>query len=156
MAELATPSADLVIDIYPRGWDIWRGTKAQLMAERLVPPHIKWPDRVLNRTWHEGNLTCKLRRCRPPETSDPQDLWVEGDYWILRRSRTSLFLDEFAEARFYEKLCKLARDLWEQTPEGVNEFKRWKAAQNDKRFQDFLARLSTKDASTRNAAARKK
>ncbi len=152
MSELVTPKSDLVLNIYPRGWDIWRGTSAQLIAEGLIPSHIKWPERLLSRTWIQDGLICKLHRCRPPEKKDPQNLWMKGDYWLLRRSRTSRFIDELAEARTYEKLCELTRKLREQTPEGINELKRWIDAQDDQRFQAFMARLRTKEPSRRNSS----
>jgi hypothetical protein len=81
---------------------------------------------------------------------DPQNLWMKGDYWLLRRSRTSIFIDELAAARTYEKLCELTRKLHEQTPEGVNELKRWSDAQGDKRFQAFLVLLRAQKPSRRN------
>ena len=153
MSELVTPKSDLVLNIYPRGWDIWRGTGAQLIAEGLIPSHIKWPERLLSRTWIQDGLICKLHRCRPPEKKDPQNLWMKGDYWLLRRSRTSRFIDELTEARSYEKLCELTRKLRKQTPEGISELKRWVAAQDDKRFQAFLALLGTDQPSRPNSSA---
>ena len=151
MAELATPNSDLVIHIYPRGWDIWRGTSGQLIAEGLVPSHIKWPERLLSRSWSQGGLIYKLHRCRPPEIKDPQNLWMKGNYWLLRRSRTSIVIDELAAARTYEKLCELTRKWREQTPDGVNELKRWLDAQDDKRFQAFLVQLRASKPSRRNS-----
>lgn len=149
MAELATLDCELSINIYPRGWDIWRGTTDQLKAERVIPTYIKWPERDESLSWSQGDLTCELRRCRPPGMKGPRKVWIDGDYWLLRRGRTATLFDGFATARSYKKQSELVRALWEKTPEGVVELNRWQDARDDEGFQTFLRLLNAQKPSRR-------
>jgi len=62
------------------------GTRAQLEAEGVIPPDMEWPDGKKRLCWESGKFSCWLQRIRPEGLKGPMKLWVEGDWWCLRRN----------------------------------------------------------------------
>lgn len=136
---LPSPKPELVIDIYPRGYDSWTGTSAQLIDEGLVPEGFKWPVGRGSRYWEAGGLDFWLRRCRPEGHKGPMSSWLEIDYWYLRRTLTSQGKDGFAAARLHEKRLALAEELWRNTPAYREQWSRYWVAYKDEAFQRLKA-----------------
>jgi hypothetical protein len=76
---------ELCLTISPYGHIEWRGPRAKLEAIGVVPPHIKWPERLDYADWQAGGFDFMLRRCRPDGFKGPMRGWNDFDYWFVHR-----------------------------------------------------------------------
>lgn len=52
---------EIQIMIRPRDGFFWRGSRAQLIAERLIPPGFQWPDRPDQwREWSDSTFSYSM------------------------------------------------------------------------------------------------
>lgn len=77
---------ELLIDICPDAWVRWKGSRAQLEAEGLIPEGTDWPARAGSVSWTAGRYAYQLNRCRPDGLKGPMRQWIEGDYWSVTSS----------------------------------------------------------------------
>lgn len=139
--DIAAPTAeqDVLIDIYPRGYDSWVGTSAQLIAEGLIPDGFGWPRGAADMHWNANGFDYWLRRTRPEGHKGPMRSWLEIDHWCLRRTLSSKGRDGFTAARIHEKRVALEEELWRSTPAYREQWRRYWAAHEDKAFQRLKA-----------------
>lgn len=140
-AGTTTPLRELSIEIWPRGYDWWHGTSAQLEAEGLIPKGFDWPKGKEHRGWTSGEFNFWLLRCRPEGHKGPQSSWLTIDNWSLRRTLAAHAGDGFAAARLHEKKVALAEELWRQTHEAHLQSNRSWNAYQDTAYQAFRARI---------------
>ena len=124
-------ASDLVVRIRPRDFTTWEGSSAQLKAEGLIPEGFEWPQGQWDRTWSSNRWHYWLRRCRPPGLKGPMRLWVNGDWWDLRRTRPC----DQGSALIYERRQELEREFWRQSNRALVL-----KASKDKRFRAFMLR----------------
>jgi hypothetical protein len=140
-----TPTTDqpavreLDIEIYPRGYDWWHGTSAQLQAEGLIPADFEWPKRLAHKSWTDDRFEYWLYRERPTGHKGPQSSYWEADNWACRRLLLAHGRDGFAHARLHEISVSLQHELWAHTSAAREQFKRYWAAHEDQSFQAFKA-----------------
>ena len=132
--------SDLLVSIHPRAWAQWEGSSALLMSEGLIPTTFEWPHGRQWKTSDADGWHYWVQRCRPPGLKGPMSLWVHGDWWQVRRSRTADHGTGFAAASIYEKRRELEREVWRQSYEGGRMFNRYWKAHEDQRFQAFKRR----------------
>ena len=132
---------ELLIAIYPRAYSQWTGSSSQLKAEGLIPDNLTLPEGRNSKYWSRGDFKYWLRRCRPHDLKGPMRLWMQGDYWFIRRELAACKGD-WTEADIYEKQCALAKVLWRQTPAADAQSNRSWKAHEDKKFQAFKALLT--------------
>lgn len=126
-------ASDLLISIRPRSYTQYHGTAEQLRAEGLIPDGFKWPIGDRRISYEVGKFSCWMGRCRPDGIKGPKSIWVNGDYWFLRRDLTSRWYDGYRAADIYEKTRELAEIIQRGTPEGSRIANAsWKARCDDK------------------------
>lgn len=134
---------EITIRICPSDLGFWeyRGARAQLRAEGIIPDGIVWPegDRIVE--WRCAGVRYWLRRVRPDGLKGPKKMWVNGDWWMLRGDRMSFEHDD--ERRIRLKARALADEIHRQSPAGraqwASLWSRYGAAQRDRDFQRFKA-----------------
>jgi len=134
-------ASDLIVEIVPRESVEWIGTKAQLIEEGLVPADLVWPDRDRWVGWNTPAFECWLRRTKPPGMRGPKRLWLDVDWWALRRSLLADRGKGHWPAAIYEKECELRQLIWRQTEAGRRFAMQWHKARADTRFQSFKHRV---------------
>lgn len=151
---------ELIISINPCNWDIteYQGTRAQLVAEGVIPEGSEWPDGDKSITWQAGPFEYDLCRKRPQGMKGPKKLWVEGDWWLLRWqpiNRTSR-----AERDIKRKRNELNEALYRQSPKGIAEINatwdRYWATLEDAKFQTFKALIPGLVRTKRGGGRRRK
>lgn len=130
---------ELHIEIYPRGYDIWVGTSAQLKAEGLIPPAFEWPFGLGDRYWRDGPFDYWLCRSRPEGHKGPQSSYMQLDNWRCRRTPAVDRYSGFRNAQIFEKRAALAEELSRQTPSGDIQFSKYSATLADRAYQAFRA-----------------
>lgn len=140
-----TPERELKVYISTRSFGFWeyKGTRAQLEAEGVIPSGAQWPQGKRLLFWSQGGLCFWLQRARPEGTKGPMSVWASGDWWRLR-CRTSNDIN-CADWRIKQKARELAQAIYDQSPQGKSEwherFSRYWAAHSDAAFQAFKATL---------------
>lgn len=138
---LATDEREMVITIRERESAQWDGSAAQLRAEGLIPENTEWPELRSSCYWQNGGFSYWLRRIRPPGTKGPMSVWLNGDYWMLRRSLTA-HDGSYLPARIHETRLAYEYALWQQTNEFAIQSNRGWKAHDDARFQSFMSRVT--------------
>jgi hypothetical protein len=136
---------ELIIDIQPRAYEIWRGSSAQLAAEGLIPAGFQWPAGFNHVGWNQGEFEFHLWRIKPDGAKGRRNLWEDVDYWFLRRGSIKNRYDGLLAHRVEVKAAELRALLWRQTPEGCQQANRWSQAYGDKSFQNFMAGVLGRD-----------
>lgn len=120
----------------------YKGARAQLEAEGIIPEGMEWPVGKDSVHWQAKGLEFWLRRRRPSDMKGPMKLWLEGDYWELSFSPIG---QRYWDSLLRQKARELNEMLFEQSEEGR---RRWHAtlqrveiAAKDKGFQAFLAKV---------------
>lgn len=67
-------SHELQINIVPRGYVTWEGSRAQIEAEGIVLTIPVWPERANSAAWCADGFDYWLRRCRPTGMKGPKRL----------------------------------------------------------------------------------
>ena len=141
-----TPERELKVGIYTASFGYWefKGSRAQLEAEGVIPPGTEWPQGKQLLFWNQGRLRFWLARTRPEGVKGPVSVWASGDWWRLRCD----IPDDIANPggwRIQQKARELAQEIHAQTPAGRREwnerFSRYWAAHSDAAFQAFKATL---------------
>ena len=114
-----------------------KGTKAELISEGLILQVVNWPEKRDQVRWTAGEWKYELRRVRPADLKGPAKLWLEGDWWRLRRyPAVSLDWDERrikrAAAELKDAIREAGKPLFDET------FYRCCEASDDKAFRAFL------------------
>lgn len=132
---------ELIIEIHPRAFVEWLGTRAQLEEEGLIPEEFHWPERFDHASWSDGVFDFRLFRKRPPGVRGRKSDFADADYWFLARSRVADRGTGWREGRIYQKRQELAEALFMGTPEYTAQFKRYWDAHDDRAFQRFLSMI---------------
>lgn len=141
-----TPERELKVGIYTASFGYWefKGSRAQLEAEGVIPPGTEWPQGKRVLYWNQGRLRFWLGRARPDGVKGPMSVWASGDWWFVRCD----IPDDIANPggwRIQQKARELAQEIHAQTPAGRREwnerFSRYWAAHSDAAFQAFKAAL---------------
>lgn len=131
------------LKIIMRPWNMpichYIGTRMQLESEGLIPEGTIWPDGYARLYWLRDGVSYMLERERPEGAKGPRRMFIDIDHWCLR----SEVRDRFNANKVEQKTRELAELLRVQTPEEEAEwqrrYRRWYAAKNDERFQEFKA-----------------
>jgi len=86
MGATALATSDLIIDIRPHFICRYHGTRAQLVAEGLIPDGLQWPNGKNRINFSDSRFDYWLERNRVPGTKGPMSDWINGDYWVLDAS----------------------------------------------------------------------
>lgn len=136
-----TTERPLVVIIRPHELDFseYRGSRAQLEAEGIVPAGTEWPEGGRCVKWEQGLLRFSLGRTRPEGMKGPMKVWLEGDYWNLRWERK--VQPHWGTVAIRKKKAELAKEVYRQSYEGQRAHQAlwdsyWKA-HSDKAFQAF-------------------
>jgi hypothetical protein len=108
-ADELAPARELIIEIWPRGYDQWTGTREQLEAEGLIPQGFEWPVRFSHAGWAVGPFDLMLSRQRPEGHKGSKSTWADVDYWWLRRTLVEHRGTGFAAAILYRKQQEFRR-----------------------------------------------
>lgn len=140
ISAFAELSNEITISIFDYGTDC-RGTRAQLVADGLVPDSVQWPAAGYNDvTWDDGAVIYRLRRVRPDGAKGPRSAFAQVDYWSLR---TVLCRSQWAAREIAVKRAELDATVRSVSPEGRAEMERRLdaaiAAHHDEGFQAFKA-----------------
>lgn len=128
---------ELSIEVRSRAYIDWRGTRAQLVAEGLIPPGFRWPERTERATWSAAGFHFNLRRRQP--TGDKKASWATtADDWALRREMPGQLINAGC---IYEKARALGDELLRHTPAWNAQRERHWHAVSDADFQSFLAAI---------------
>ncbi|WP_342620831.1 hypothetical protein [Rhodoferax sp. GW822-FHT02A01] len=136
-------SLTVIIRPYDLEFSEYRGTRAQLEAEEIVPAGTAWPEGGCSVRWESGLLRFELKRTRPDGMKGPMKLWLEGDYWNLRWERK--VRPDFGAREIMKKRAALEAELFRHSYEGqrqqsANWDRYWKAHE-DKAFQAFKSTI---------------
>lgn len=118
------------------------GPRALLESEGIIPADTKWPERFDDLRWKAGRLEFWLQRERPKGARGPRRAFLEIDWWCLRIDPVNR---TWQQHRIMVKARELRDLMYQASPEGVRalniEAERLSKAQDDERFQGFLARI---------------
>lgn len=131
-------ASDLVIEITPRWICRFRGTRAQLVAEGLIPSDFKWPHRTQHQSWEAGKFEYWVKRCRPEGIKGPQSGWADGDYWVLDMSVKGT---DYTTYKIQEKARELAELVQGRSSEWSKTWDRAYKAKQDDKYLAFRTRL---------------
>lgn len=133
-------SGDLVVCIRDDlGFVEYRGTRAQIEAEGVIPKGTVWPDGYDDLRWQSGKFSFWLSRRRPDGAKGPRKAFIDCDWWRLR-------WDMFPNVSRGDVLIRIKkRELLEIvyhfSPEGAAQANRSWEAYKDEQFQQFKARI---------------
>jgi hypothetical protein len=118
----------------------FQGTRAMLEAEGIVPANTKCPDGYADLWWQDGKYRYWMRRQRPDGAKGPRKLFIDVDWWAVRKQ----LIDENQVDRvLMRKKRELAEYLYRNSAKGRAEsnksFNSYAAACSDKKFQAFKA-----------------
>lgn len=116
---------------------VYRGTRAQLEAEGVIPADLTWPQGKHWTSWSAANCEFDLHRYRPEGMKGPAKLWMEGDFWALRivPERFPMF-----DSHIRKKARELRDAIYWQTSEGRRRLSNtWEALDRARRDTDFRA-----------------
>lgn len=142
---------ELRIEIWPRGYDWWCGTSAQLLAEGVIPSGFEWPKGKAQKRWVSGLFDFWLFRCRPKGHKGPQSSWFELDNWACRRTLAAQRHGGFAGAMLHEERMALADELWSHSHEARIQLGRYCKTLEDRHYQDFRALVMPRHLRQRRA-----
>ena len=119
----------------------YRGTRAMLEAESVLPKDTEFPSGYENLRWVAGNYYFWLRRRRPPGAKGPRRQFIDCDWFHLRWGLKKQPPWEQRGAITRERELQVA--IYRASPEGRLEeaalFKRYWASVDDAKFQAFKA-----------------
>ena len=100
----------LALTISPYGYIEWRGPRAALEAQGLIPDDLNWPKRIDYALSHADGFDFFLRRCRPDGLNGPMRHWMKYDFWFVRRQMPRLFGDGWRVHEHYRERVDLLFD----------------------------------------------
>jgi len=105
-----------------------------------VPVGTAWPDAFSSVCWKAGGLEFQLKRERPEGVKGRRRDFLDCDNWCLRAASCDPSWSEDVVELQKQKLAKM---LYERTPEGraewTRKFEAYWAAKCDEKFQSFKA-----------------
>lgn len=151
-------SDEISISLHEYGagaWTEFRGTRAQLEAEVLVPPSTQWPASGYSQSsWESGAVLYLLRRVRPLGAKGPRRAFAQVDHWSLR---TVLLGIHWTEREIALKKSELQAIVHRVSAQGRAESSAHvhahAAAQSDQRFGAFLGQITGRLASRQSKGA---
>lgn len=140
-------SDEISISLHESGagaWTEFRGTRAQIEAEGLVPPSTQWPASGYSQSsWDDGAVLYLLRRVRPLGAKGPRRAFAQIDHWSLR---TVLLGVHWTAREIALKRSELQAIVHRVSPQGRAEWNAHihahAAAQSDQRFGAFLGQIT--------------
>jgi hypothetical protein len=129
-------ASDLLVEISPRWITRFRGTRAQLMAEGLIPEGFEWPHRTVSQAWAAGDSEYSVQRARIPGTKGPMSIWIDGDFWVLDYMPIQKSFG-YLHHLVHTKTMEIIQLMHRQTPEGGREFDRANEAKKDGKYMAF-------------------
>lgn len=141
----STIPQELIVIIDGRGIDIneYRGSRAMLEDEGLIPEGFKWSKKYADAFWEEGSLKYWLRRKRPEGVKGSRKQFENVDWFCLRFSLINY--PSFSQIKIARKAKELKELIYRNSPQGIAEeescLARYLKAQKDKQFQAFKARI---------------
>lgn len=154
MGASALLASDLVVEITPRWVCRFRGTRAQLIAEGLIPDDFKWPTRTQRQSWEVGDYEYSLQRCRIPGSKGPMSIWVDGDFWVLDYEPIKK-PHAWQDFLIHTKRRELAEIIRCQSPEWCHQSFRAQAAKQDGKYMNFMNQLTGGLKPSRTRATKK-
>ncbi|WP_332855146.1 hypothetical protein [Duganella sp. S19_KUP01_CR8] len=138
----ASNAQELIIYIN-RAIDIteYRGTRAMLEGEGVIPADFEWPDAYSDIFWESGKFKYWLRRCRPDGAKGKSKAFADCDWWSLRW--VLLGGPDLHQKRIATMAQDLAAEIYRWSDKGRDEWNRmynrsW-GAKTDEKFQAFKA-----------------
>lgn len=132
-------TSDLIIEIRPRFICRYYGTRAQLVAEGLIPAGLQWPNGRARANFSDARFDYWLERNRVPGTKGPVKSWIDGDYWVLDSTPKGQRMS-WADRQIIEKQRELAELSQFNSPARQLQIHRAVAAKFDAAYQGFLTR----------------
>lgn len=133
-------TSDLTIDFSLHGFVIWKGTRAQLEADGLVPKGATWPHGFDYQQWEADGWRFYLSRRRPDGAKGPRKAFERVDNWHLKRHPVGG--DSYVDVMVREKRRELERAIFEASDAGaicrMLACERSALARGDKRFRAWL------------------
>ena len=139
----AVTERELKVIVRPHDLDYadYKGSRAQLEAEGVIPVGLKWPERNRFAIWEAGALKFTLNRIRPEGLKGPMKLWIAGDWWHLSMEPKNA--PSHAERSIARKARALRDEIYLHTPSTqrarLATLKKFWAAKDDAPFQAFRA-----------------
>lgn len=122
----------------------YRGTRAMLEAEGVIPEGTKWPEGYDDLRWRAGGFDYWLRRRRPEGAKGPRKAFADFDWFSLRWSLTNMRPTP-ADLEFARKAKELQNFVYRHSAQGCVEwnarFERYQTARQDTEFQAFKAAI---------------
>ena len=136
---------ELMIDLETSGDVVWRGTRAQIEGEGILPQGAVWPTAFDISSWEEDGWGWRLGRDRPKGVRGPRKAFLEVDNWTLRRTPNG-FGTWHLHALVLQKQRELEQAIFEASDDGRDRRTRQGArayvARRDVRFQALLSRIA--------------
>lgn len=146
-AVLAELTHDIIISLHSVAgfaWTEFQGTRAQLEAEGLIPPDLRWPGEGFDCVeWQAGKVRYRLCRRRPDCAKGPRKAFAGIDWWSVR----SELLDPrpWNERILADKVAEFRKSVYALSAEGLAArsqlFNAYCEAKRDAGFQAFLSRV---------------
>lgn len=136
---------EMRVVIRPYAMDVWeyRGSRAHLEAEGVIPAKTEWPEGCAILHWEDDRFRWVLGRVRPQGLKGPKKLWASGDWWSLYCHQ--LNGPDPATRRLLHRKRELAEEIYRQSVAGQRErrakLNRYFATFEDKAFQAFKANI---------------
>ncbi len=121
----------------------YRGTRAAIEAEGVVPADIQWPKEYDLVRWESGPLRFLLQRHRPEGVKGSRRQLATVDWWHLRWEYQSYEQSNLLSLKRKEQ--RLRRDLYLCSNEGRREISehvsRYLKAIDDEKYRSFKSRI---------------
>lgn len=138
------PQEMIVIIDYVVGWDIteYRGTKAMLESEGVIPEDFEWPEGYNDVRWKDDRFNYWLRRNRPEGAKGSRKQFANVDWFELRWELINADPIKREIARKVKELEDLIyRHSSKGSAENQSRWERYHKAKDDKQFQAFKAKI---------------
>jgi hypothetical protein len=149
----------LTIEIHPdTGWATYRGSRAQLEAEGVMPADFAWPTGWASVGWVAGHNTLRLRRVRPPQAKGSRKDLTGCDYWLLQIDVRSKPEGYYEQRNIWRQVEVLKATIYRCSPAGIAAknalIHSSQAAKRDVAFQATMAKCTpTARRTTKGSAA---
>lgn len=119
----------------------YRGTRAMLEEEGVIPVDFRWPTAYDDLRWESGKFRYWLRRHRPDGAKGSRKDFVDCDWWHLRWNLINA--PDFRQSRLAKMAKALSDEIYRCSDKGRAEFciqyERLREARKDEKFQAFKA-----------------
>lgn len=132
---------ELVVHISKHGFTEYRGTRAMLEAEGVIPADVQWPTGFDYAHWKVGQCSFWLHRNRPERAKGPRQRFINVDWWHLRWDPRPN--ESYIDREIRRRAQDLAKFAMAHTQQGIaafgRQFERSIAAREDQHYQAFKA-----------------